>query len=326
MCKYRRLLAFLGVLAAGAAAHGHGPLAPYGYGFARGGISFGRGPARLSIGFGAFSAGAYGLGPIGPPWGPAWGHRRSLTIIELLPPPPPPRPIIVVQPPPPPPVVVETPPPDPGEPPPVPPMADDRRVPPVMPEPPPRPPEKEPKKEAPRAPKRAEDDLDLPRPPAPADDPLDESGRQLALGREAFRAGEYGRAAQRFRQAARLAPDEARPNFLLAQALLAQGKYHEARDAVLAGLRRDPAWPKGRFRPLDLYGDNVADYAEHLRTLERVLTRHPGDPVLLFLSGYQLWFDGRRDEAATRFRRALPRSADRDAIDRFLRALPDTTL
>src|SRR5436190_311939 len=45
----------------------------------------------------------------------------------------------------------------------------------------------------------------LPRPPLPDPDPRIESARQVALGKEAFRNGEYGRAAERFRHAADLA-------------------------------------------------------------------------------------------------------------------------
>jgi tetratricopeptide (TPR) repeat protein len=142
------------------------------------------------------------------------------------------------------------------------------------------------------------------------------------LGRESFAALEYGRAAQRFRQASNLAPRDGLPWFLLAQALLAQGKYHEAQDAILAGLERDPAWPTAQFRPFLLYGPHVAEYPEQLRTLEETRARHPDDPVLLFLSAYQLWFDGRREEARPLFRRARLRSPAPAAIDRFLKALP----
>ena len=44
---------------------------------------------------------------------------------------------------------------------------------------------------------------------------------------------------------------------------------------------------------------------------------------MLFLRGYALWFDGRKEEARPLLHRALPRAANRTAIDRFLRALPD---
>jgi hypothetical protein len=182
----------------------------------------------------------------------------------------------------------------------------------------------EPRKEAPKPPPRKTPEL--PRPPGPADDPREEYERLLERGQEAFKDLEYGRAAQRFRQAIRLMEKESLPRFLLAQALLAQGKYHEAYDAIVEGLRRKPDWPGAKFRPIELYGDAVGEYPEHLAALREALRRHPNDPVLLFLTAYQLWFDGRKEEARPLLRRALPRAADRDAIDRFLRALPPVEL
>jgi hypothetical protein len=163
-----------------------------------------------------------------------------------------------------------------------------------------------------------------PEPPRqpPAEEREDRKTRLIRLGREAMARGEYGRAAERFRQASETAPGEALPHFLLGQALLALGKYREAGDALTAGLALDPAWPAAAFRPRDLYGPNAADYSEHLRRLETLLARHPDDPVLLFLNGYVLWFDGRTDEARTLFRRALPGAANPAAIERFLTALP----
>ena len=75
-------------------------------------------------------------------------------------------------------------------------------------------------------------------------------------------------------------------------------------------------------RPLELYGAHVALYPDHLRRLEDVVKRFPNDAVVLFLFGYELWFDGRKDEARDLFRRALTAGADAIVIDRFLRALP----
>jgi tetratricopeptide (TPR) repeat protein len=189
--------------------------------------------------------------------------------------------------------------------------------------PPPLPEKKEEKKkEEPRPDKPPPREGQLPAPLPRAGDPLDEAAQLVELGRESFADLEYGRAAQRFRQATKLAPRDGVAWFLLAEALLAQGKYHEAQDAILAGLERDPAWPTARFRPLLLYGTHVAEYPEQMRTLEETLARHPDDPVLLFLSAYQLWFDGRREEAQPLFRRARLRSPAPKAIDLFLKALP----
>jgi hypothetical protein len=158
----------------------------------------------------------------------------------------------------------------------------------------------------------------------PPEEREDERARLLRLGREAMAGGEYGRAAERFRQASGVAPREALPPLLLAQALLALGKYRDAVDALHTGLALERDWPASVFRPLELYGANVADYSEHLRRLEETLARYPDDPVLLFLNAYALWFDGRKDEARLLFRRALPGAPDPAVIERFLGAMPGT--
>jgi outer membrane biosynthesis protein TonB len=206
--------------------------------------------------------------------------------------------------------------------PPAPPDAAPRKEPPPPPAPPKEAAPAPPPKEEPRPAAKPRRAPEVPRPPAPAEDPDDELRELLDRGEEAFRNLEFGRAAQRFRQASRTKPTAAQPRFLLAQALLAQGKYHEAHDAVVAGIRLRPDWPKTAFRPLELYGEAVGEYPAHLAMLEQTLRRFPDDPVLLFLHAYQLWFDGRKDEARVLFRRALPRAEAPDVIDRFLRALP----
>ena len=185
-------------------------------------------------------------------------------------------------------------------------------------QPPAPPPEraKPPKKEPAGPPMR------LPRPPGPNPNPKKESVRLLDLGKDAFATQEYGRAAERFRQAAEADPRAALPHFLLAQAQIALGKYRSAFDAIQKGLNLDPTWPASGFRPVELYGDNLADYAAHLNVLEDVLAANPRDAVLLFLSGYELWFDGRKDEARILFERAAPALPDRGVVERFLQALP----
>ena len=70
-----------------------------------------------------------------------------------------------------------------------------------------------------------------------------------------------------------------------------------------------PDWPDARFQPLDLYGPHPADYADHAKALADALGRRPGDPDLLFLDGYALWFDGRKDDARPLFQKALPGAA-----------------
>ena len=53
-----------------------------------------------------------------------------------------------------------------------------------------------------------------------------------------------------------------------------------------------------------------------------MIAKQPLQPTLLFLSAYQLWFDGRRPEAVARFRLAREVTADHTFIDQFLAAAP----
>jgi tetratricopeptide (TPR) repeat protein len=144
----------------------------------------------------------------------------------------------------------------------------------------------------------------------------------IELGKEAFADTDYGLAAQRFRQAGVVLPTDSRAQFLLAQALFALGKYREAADAISAGLTLEPNWPALNFHPLELYGANAVLYPDHLRRLEDVVVRFPKDSVVLFLYAYELWFDGRKDEARVLLLQAQGAGADPAMIDLFLRALP----
>jgi hypothetical protein len=155
-----------------------------------------------------------------------------------------------------------------------------------------------------------------PQPPAPRKGVVSE----LVQGERAFAVQEYGRAERLLRQATIAKPDDARAFFLLAQAQFALAKYQEAVVSIQAGLRLQPDWPRARFQPRDLYGPHAGDFPEQLQHLEGALGRHPDDPDLLFLRAYQLWFDGRREEARKLFEQARPLAPDKTFIDRFLRA------
>jgi hypothetical protein len=184
--------------------------------------------------------------------------------------------------------------------------------------PPPKVPEVPPAK-PPEKPAKPEEKPKPPRPPLPEADPRTDS----AIGLEAFAAGEYGRASQRFRQAIHVNPNDARAYFLLAQAEFVLGKYDEAVEAIQKGMAIERDWPLANFRPVMLYGENVTDWPEHLRRLENALNRHPEDWVLLFLYAYELWFDGRQDEARPLFQHAAAVAPDKSYSERFLLARPD---
>jgi tetratricopeptide (TPR) repeat protein len=163
--------------------------------------------------------------------------------------------------------------------------------------------------------------IPLPNPERPEDNPKDEYARLVKLGKEAFAAQQYGRAAKRFRGALAV-DDQAMAHFLLAQAEFALGKYFEAVDAIHAGLKLDPNWPASSFQPQTLYAPDGDEFTEQLQRLQNALSRHPDDPVLLFLYAYQLWFDGRRNEALPLFQRAAAVAPDKALINRFLQAKP----
>jgi tetratricopeptide (TPR) repeat protein len=165
-------------------------------------------------------------------------------------------------------------------------------------------------------------------PPPPPVDPLlepravpaEESRRLAELGIRAFRAGEYGLALRRFREATDIDRTNARAFFLLGQASVAVGQYHDAVTAIQDGLHLQPDWPTSDFRPrVELYGDDPDAWRELGRRLDDALRRKPDDPACLFLRAYLLWFDGQRAAAAEWFVRARARTADPRWIDLFLR-------
>lgn len=296
-----------------------GPPGHFGYG---GGFSYSRARGRgsLSFGFGfGFGRGGYWCPPLyaGRPFGLT---STRVTVVTIAPPPP----VYFVLPPPrsflddlPPDLLPRARQLDPLPVPELPPLP---RVPPLPEEKPKL--EKPEKKEEEKPKKEAAKPKPKPKPPEPE---LDEYSRLMRAGRELFAEQQYGRAANRFRQAAALEPTLPLPVFLLAQALLEQGNYDDARDAILEGLRRKPDWPLSKFRPLELYAQNAEDYPELLLNLGRIQSKLPDDPVLLLLRGYALWFDGQKDQAAVLFRRAR-NGPDRAAIERFLAALADEEL
>jgi tetratricopeptide (TPR) repeat protein len=147
-------------------------------------------------------------------------------------------------------------------------------------------------------------------PPAPVD--------FVIRGKQAFAAGEYGRAERFFQQAAAREPQSHLAHFLLAQAQFALDKYREADDAILAGLRLEADWPKSKFRPEELYADRRTDFQEQLGHLKSLLDGKPADPVLLNLYAYQLWFSGQAEDAKPYFRRAAEIAADKSWTDFFL--------
>lgn len=149
---------------------------------------------------------------------------------------------------------------------------------------------------------------------------LSRSDRLLALGQQAFAEGFHGRAERFFATATAVPPVDPLAYFYLGQARFARAEYQEAVASIEGGLRIMPEWVRARFRADELYGPHPDVFKEHLGRLEETLARHPADPHLLFLHGYQLWFSGRQDEARTQFQRAAKAGANPVILQLFLNA------
>jgi hypothetical protein len=162
-----------------------------------------------------------------------------------------------------------------------------------------------------------------PKPPGPPVkvNPREEYAQLIQLGVQAFADGEYGLAALRFRQASKVDGTLSGAYFLLSQAEFALGKYRDAVATIHTGMKLDKKWPSLIVHPrVDLYKDQAAEFAAHLKRLEAEVAAQPNQPTLLFLLAHQLWFDGRRPDALALFQRARPLTQDRTYIDVFLAA------
>jgi hypothetical protein len=131
----------------------------------------------------------------------------------------------------------------------------------------------------------------------PDPNPVKEVARLMKLGKDAFAAGEFGAASEQFDRAIAIAPREALPVFLKAQAAFAAGRYSDAVTAIRKGLDLDRTWPNSPFDPKELYGANPNVFNEHLGSLRTVIAAKPREPTLEFLLGYELWFIGEKTEA-----------------------------
>ncbi|MER3417344.1 MAG: hypothetical protein C4297_14210 [Gemmataceae bacterium] len=147
-----------------------------------------------------------------------------------------------------------------------------------------------------------------------------EAQKLLRQGNDAFAAGQYALAAKRYEAARQKAPREALLHFHAAQAYFALDRPGDAVVAIQRGLQLHPQWPEAGFEPRALYRDRADEFARHLARLAERVQKNRNDDSLLFLLGYQLWFDGRREEAVTLFNRAAALNPDRTFVVPFLEA------
>ena len=157
-------------------------------------------------------------------------------------------------------------------------------------------------------------------PALPPDDlkPKADMQRLVRLGNDYFADGKYAQALSQYERAIAAAPLEPLAYFHQAQADLALGKYGQAVVAIQRGLRLHPHWHTADFQPRALYRDRVGEFQQHLANLAELTGKNPNDESLLFLLGYELWFDSKRDEAVVLLRKAATLAVDPTVINRFL--------
>jgi Flp pilus assembly protein TadD len=190
---------------------------------------------------------------------------------------------------------------------------------------PPKPKPVEVAKAAPAPDKKPEIAANQARPPAvaaaPKPEPPPDGQRLNDLGLAAFRAGEYGVAILRFRQAGDADQPVPRALFLRGQAFIAVGKYQEAVELIQLGLQKQPNWPTSGYRPRgELYALRDGEWKDHREQLEQAHAKSPKNADYLFLLGYLSWFDGERDAAVKYFTQARALGAEPRWADAFLKA------
>ncbi len=149
-------------------------------------------------------------------------------------------------------------------------------------------------------------------------DKKESMAREIRLGNAAFASGAFSQALRHYEQASKENPLDGQPWFYQGQALFALGQYPKAVTAIQRGLKWHPQWPAAAFQPRALYGEKGKQFQQHLGQLAAAIEKSPNDDGLLFLLGYQLWFDGEKEKAQMVFRRAASFTADPSAMSGFL--------
>jgi hypothetical protein len=150
----------------------------------------------------------------------------------------------------------------------------------------------------------------------PEADPLSEAARLAKLARTSLASGEYGQAIEWLNQALELAPGNAELTSLQSQAQFASGDYADAVKALQTGIAAHANWPALELKPRDLLGKA---FDAKLADLKAAAAANPESAALQFLLAHQLWFDGRRDDAAAIFKGLTDRLANPRAVEPFLK-------
>ncbi len=144
------------------------------------------------------------------------------------------------------------------------------------------------------------------------------SDQLVTIGDRLFRAGNLKRAADRFEQAFREAPDRAAPRVHLAQVELTRGNYSGAAALLRSAIAAEPGWLPNAPDIQAIYGEPV-EFARQIARLESRVLVEPGDRDAWLVLGAQLFLSGRTRRAGDIFLRLSDRQGD-PALAAFLAA------
>lgn len=127
----------------------------------------------------------------------------------------------------------------------------------------------------------------------------------IADGDREFAEGRYRRAASRYRDAIRRAPDYPPAYFRASHARVAEGDFDLAVTRFAMGLELARTINRDGFTLDSLYRDQQQDKALHLRMLEDETLRQEDNGGIYFLLGVALHYDGNPLKARELFRKAV---------------------
>jgi hypothetical protein len=140
------------------------------------------------------------------------------------------------------------------------------------------------------------------------------AGKFIGFGDANFANQKYLAASERYKTAARMAPDLAEPHMRQGHALVAMGQYENAVQAFKRGLRIRSDWSDSPLSLDQLYGPDRLAKTSHIESLAKAVEANPLDSTLLVALGMELYFDAQRDRAALFFARAAQLGGNEDRL------------
>ncbi|MEX2115133.1 MAG: hypothetical protein WD845_18210 [Pirellulales bacterium] len=145
------------------------------------------------------------------------------------------------------------------------------------------------------------------------------AGKFVGYGDANFGKQSYLSAAERYKDASRIAPDMAEPFFRQGFAFVAMGNYESAARAFRRGLVIRSDWRHSPFRLDQIYDADPITKTAHLEGLAKAVEANPLDADLLMLLGMMLYFDGQAERSGTFFSSAAQLGGnDERLLEHFL--------